>query len=823
MGKDVYEKDQLYSKKGQREYPSKATEAAFLLGGIGTGNISLNSRGKFQDWEIFNKPAKEQKLPFSFFAIRAKIAGKETVTKILESKHLPPYSSSHGYAPGEVEGLPHLDYSIMKGEYPFVTIKFKDKNLPVLLSLEAFTPFIPLNADDSGIPGAILRYRIQNPTNEIIDIALAGSIANAVGFEGYNIFKNIKVAGNGKNEYREDNNLKGLFFTSHDLNEKHINFGSLCLATTNNNLSVKPYWPETGWYDGLQNFWDDFKEDGRLEKEYLGKGIGNELRDRIIKIGSIAISERLQPGKAAVFEFILTWYFPNRKHGWGVNMFGENNCCNVTEAHYQRNYYSRLFSDAWDVSKYLLRNMERLERLSRSFQAALFNSTLPDYVIDAIAANITVIRSPTCFRTEDGKFFGFEGCHDSNGCCEGNCTHVWNYAQTLAFLFPELEREMRKIEFNYETDSQGAMSYRAMNVFNKKPYNLPPAADGQLGAIIRLYREWKISGDDEFLKEVWINAKRALDFSFKYWDSDRDFVLDGQQHNTYDIEFYGSDPLINSIFLAALKAASEIADYLGDEEYSFKYKEAFKKGSKQVDKLLWNGEYYEQKINDVNKYKYQYGKGCLSDQLFGQLLAHVVGIGYILPEDHVKKAIKSVFKYNFRESFEEHQNAQRTYALNDEKGLLLCSWPNGGRPELSFIYSDEVWTGIEYQVAAHLIYEGYIDEGLTIIKAVRDRYDGYKRNPWDEVECGHHYVRSMSSWAVLLALSGFKYDMGKKTISFKPAINKENFSTFWSTGKAWGIYNQKKNRDTGFFTYNVEVLYGNPEEVRLTENLPDNP
>ncbi|NOY07322.1 MAG: hypothetical protein GXP33_00560, partial [Spirochaetes bacterium] len=307
------------------------------------------------------------------------------------------------------------------------------------------------------------------------------------------------------------------------------------------------------------------------------------------------------------------------------------------------------------------------------------------------------------------------------------------------------------------------------------------------------------------------------------WVSDRNFILNGQQHNTYDIEFYGSDPLINSIFLTALKAASEIADYLGDVDHSLKYKEAFKKGSKQFDKLLWNGEYYEQKIDDINKYRYQYGKGCLSDQLFGQLLAHVVGIGYILPEDHVKKAIKSVFKYNFRESFEEHQNAQRTYALNDEKGLLLCSWPNGGRPELPFIYSDEVWTGIEYQVAAHLIYEGYVDEGLTIIKAVRDRYDGYKRNPWDEVECGHHYVRSMSSWAILLALSGFKYDMIKKTISFKPAINKENFSTFWSTGKAWGVYYQKKNRATGFFDYNIKVLYGNLEEVQLIRNPTDNP
>ncbi|GAH89458.1 unnamed protein product, partial [marine sediment metagenome] len=213
--------------------------------------------------------------------------------------------------------------------------------------------------------------------------------------------------------------------------------------------------------------------------------------------------------------------------------------------------------------------------------------------------------------------------------------------------------------------------------------------------------------------------------------------------------------------------------------------------------------------------RYQYGDGCLSDQLLGQLLAHVVDLGHILPEDHVKKTIKSIYKYNFRKDLGSHHNVQRTYALNNEKGLLLCSWPKGGRPRLPFVYSDEVWTGIEYQVAAHLIYEGFIKEGLTIAKAVRERHDGYRRNPWNEVECGNHYVRSMASWAILLALSGFKYDMVKKIMSFDPAINQDNFSTFWSTGKGWGIYTQKANPKTGELEWTIEVLYGNLEDVQV--------
>jgi len=477
-----------------------------------------------------------------------------------------------------------------------------------------------------------------------------------------------------------------------------------------------------------------------------------------------------------------------------------------------KNYYSTLFDSAWDAGKYLIKNLDKLEGKTREFHQALFSSSLPGYILDAIASNITVIRSPTCFRIENGTFLGWEGCFDQKGCCPGSCTHVWNYVQTLAFLFPELEQSIRMVEFNLETDEEGKMAFRTTKVFgnDKLPkWDMLPAADGQMGTIIRLYRDWKISGNDELLNKVWGKASKALDFAFDYWDQDGDFVLDSQQHNTYDIEFYGPNSLTNSMFFAALKAGIEMAKHLGDQEHVEKYKEALDKGSKKMDELLWGGKYYIQQIDDVNKYRYQYGKGCLSDQLLGQFLSHVAGLGYILPEEHVKEAVNSIFKYNFRTSFKEHENVERTYTLNDEKGLLLCSWPEGGRPKLPFVYSDEVWTGIEYQVASHLIYEGYVDEGLTIVKSVRERHDGYRRNPWNEVECGHHYARSMASWGLLLALSGFKYDMLKGTISFKPVINEENFTSFWSTGKSWGIYR------SGEIKSEIEVLYGEKDSIKL--------
>jgi uncharacterized protein (DUF608 family) len=233
-----------------------------------------------------------------------------------------------------------------------------------------------------------------------------------------------------------------------------------------------------------------------------------------------------------------------------------------------------------------------------------------------------------------------------------------------------------------------------------------------------------------------------------------------------------------------------------------------------MDKMLWNGKYYIQKINNIDEHKYQFGKGCLSDQLFGQTLAHLYGLGYILPKEHIKKAIKSIYDNNFKDNLSNHHNLQRTYALNEESGLLLCSWPEGSRPKLPFVYSDEVWSGIEYQVATNLIYEGYIKEALSIVKAVRGRYDGYRRNPFNEIECGHHYARSMASWGLLLALSGFKYDMVKNEISFEPKINSNNFSCFFSTGKGWGIYKQRKDK-RGVLVCNIEVLYGSLEGVKI--------
>lgn len=800
-----------------RTFSADAGELAFPLGGIGTGNVSLGARGQFRDWEIYNHPDKGRTLPITFFAIRAQIADAPPVTRVLEGALRPPYHLSHGYHPMTTMGLPRLKDTTVRGEYPFVSVTFTDPVLPVNVELEAFTPLIPLNPDDSGIPCAILTYTVTNPTAQPAAVTIVGTLANPVGVPNYDPFANdwAVTYGRSVNSFRAEENLRGIAMTNDGIEPGDANFGSAALITSHEVITKKCYWLRGSWWDYLQDFWDDLDADGQLE-DVAGDAPGEKMG-----LGSLGVTQTLQPGESQPFRFLITWFFPNRVNTWDVKLLSH---LGVDEANVGliRNHYATRFADAWDVARYLTAEMPRLEGGTRSFHDALFGSTLPPALLDAVSANIVPVRSTTCFWLEDGRFFGWEGCYNDGGCCAGNCTHVWSYAFTAAYLFPTLEQSMRRIEFEQEQEASGLIHFRAFETFHKEAVwssKLRPAADGQMGSILRVYREWLVSGDRSFLAELWPSVKQAMKFAAIHWDPDNDGILEGSQHNTYDIDFYGPNALCGIYYLAGLRALEEMAQVMGETDLAARAHETFERGSRRLDELIWNGEYYVQIGAEANTKNYQYGSGCLSDQLMGQLYARVLGLGSLLPADHVRTAIKSVYDYNFLSDFSQHVNPQRAYAFNDEGGLLLCTWPHGGRPRLPFPYSDEVWTGIEYQVAAELIYEGWVAEGLRMVEAVRERHDGVRRSPWNEVECGNHYARSMASWAVLLAATGMHCDLGRGAISFAPAAEllprDRPFRAFWSTGQAWGIYQQTWDAAQGTWQSALEVLGGDPKALTL--------
>ncbi len=660
-------------------YPHTATQAAFLLGGIGTGNFSIGARGELRDWEIFNRPSKGLKLPYSFFAIRCQsgeASRLESFARVIEAPVQPPYTDPLGLHSATVAGLPHLASAQIRGEYPLVFVDFADESLPVSIGLEAFTPFIPLDADDSGIPGAVLRYHVVNTSKARLRVSIAGSLPNAVGSSGFDPFGNLIALQGARNEYKEDARARGILFTAPSLAADRLEHGSMALVTSDEHPTYKTEWLNGGWFDGIQDFWDDFSRDGALSPDSSFAAPGSRIHTHQQRplVGSLCVAKVIEPGARSSFTFFITWSFPNRLRGWYADQAARANQLPATV----RNYYAVRFSDAWAASTYLIGNLDRLEALTRSFHRALFSSTLPPAVIDALAANITVIRSPTCFRLADGTFASWEGCFDNARSCEGSCTHVWNYAQTLDFLFPELERSLLRVAFELETDDDGRMAFRSHRIFGLPGWEMLPAADGQLGTIIRLYRNWRLSVDEGFLRSVWPKAAQCIDFALRYWDTDGDFLLDGEQHTTYDIEFHGPNSYTNVLLLAALKAGAEIAEHLGEPERGARYRQALAAAEALVDSLLWNGEYYVQRLEDVNQYRYQYGNGCLSDQLLGQSLASAAGLGRLLPEDRIRAALRAVFEQNFKRQLRAHSNTQRSFALDGESGLVLCTWPRGG-------------------------------------------------------------------------------------------------------------------------------------------------
>jgi len=815
-----FSREVLFQPKTQRVLSGQQlSEVAFPLGGIGTGTVSLGGRGQLRDWELFNRPGKGKILPFSFVALWARAEAGAPTVRVVEAPLEPPYRGGGGFTRNSAEGLPRFRGAKFTGAYPFARIEFEDPNLPVAVALEAFNPFIPLNVDDSSLPVAIFHYHLQSASDQPVDVALAFSLLNAVGYDGKANLDGPRHAGFGKNvnrlrqEKASDLSVAGLEMTSAKYAPEDTQFGSLALLTTTSEVTAKAAWAQGDWWDPFQKWYDEFSANGELRGDP-----GQPSVDGQSNYATLAPRVRIVPGESKTITFLLAWYFPNRENYWNDEK--------EVKGQKLRNYYGTRFASAWEVARYTAAHLAELERQSRNFEQAFYATTLPGPVLESVSSQAAILRTNTCMLLEGRQFFAFEGCDDNQGCCPMNCTHVWNYEQALAFLYPELERSMRHTDFTYNMRDDNSMTFRTLVPVGRAQWNFRPAADGQMGCIMKLYREWQISGDNEFLRQHWPSAKRALEFAWTHWDADKDGLMEGQQHNTYDIEFYGPNPMMTTLYLGALRAGELMANAAGDKSAADSYRTVRETGIKNLAQL-WNGEFYVQKIPPADKIqpmkkyadpdwytntvqdgqiRYQFGDGCLSDQLLGAWFADVIGLDVGLPPEQLKKTLESIYRYNFKTSFYDHPNTQRIYALNDEKGLVLCSWPKGGRPQLPFVYSDEVWTGIEFQVAAHMICHGLTEEGLAIVKGITERYDGAHRNPWNEVECGSHYARALASWSLLTALSGYRYSAVDQRLGFAPVTNAANFQCFFAAGTAWGTYSQEvKSRSQ---SVRLEVIYG---------------
>jgi uncharacterized protein (DUF608 family) len=791
---------------------------AFPIGGIGAGMICLEGNGCLSHISVRNHPDFKNE-PMTFAAITIK--GDKNIAKLVEGpvpkwKIFGKDDSGNGLG-GTTYGLPRFKKASFIARFPFGTVTMTDPELPVDAKITGWSPFIPSDEDNSSLPAGALEYTFTNTSGKTIEAVFSFNTVNFMrayvpsqwGWGSLSSGDRIK-------------NMKNGFILHQDGHEKmpYIK-GDFAVFSPKADVVIDYCWFRGGWWDPLTMAWKNI-ETANIHENPPCEGHSPGV--------SMYIPFKLEPGEEITIPLLFTWYVPESDLKRGGIPENSEKCCDTDSCPtIYVPWYAYRFSSIDDISEYWLNNYSDLKEKSQLFSDAFYAMDLPPEVKEAVAANLTILKSTTVLRQYDGKLWCWEGCFNDEGCCHGSCTHVWNYAQALPNLFPDLERSLRNTEFFVSQNKEGHQTFRSNLPICPTFHDFYAASDGQLGGIMKGYREWRVSGDRTWLENIYPELKASMNYCIYTWDPKHRGVVEEPHHNTYDIEFWGPDGMCTGFYLGALNAMIRMGNEMNDDVTTLQ--NILNKGIRFMEDSLYNGEYFYQIIKtkglvaldpieasrksiggeyspeaqailEKEGPKYQYGSGCISDGVLGFWLSSVCGLEPPVDIEKIKSHLSSVYRYNMKHDLSDHVNPQRpAYAMGNEGGLLLCTWPKGGQPSLPFVYSNEVWTGIEYQVASHLMMMGMTDEGLDIVRTCRKRYDGTVRNPFDEFECGHWYARAMSSYALLQGLTGIRYDAVDDILYLDPKLSGD-FTSFISTATGFGNAGIRKGEPF------VDVKYG---------------
>ncbi|HVY52387.1 MAG TPA: GH116 family glycosyl-hydrolase, partial [Devosia sp.] len=790
----------------------------FPLGGIGSGGLSLSGSGRLVDWSIRNRPALQGYNGYSHFAVKAEQEGRLLDARVLNG----PYDDNPSGGPGlrpmfdgfghgamrqSLVGLPHFRDVAFYGRFPAADLTFRDGRFPGAVRLTALSPFIPHNDRDSSMPVAMFVFELANTTGRPIDYTLAGTLGNLGSNSGDHAF------------VRQDG-VAALHLRTADPGKSEAEIGDLAIATDAPDVQHQDHHYRGQWFDDLTVFWKDFARPGPLPARHYDAPRETRHMQQVPEHGTLAARVTVPAGGRAVIRFVISWNFPRGDIYWAFRNKPDGQIPAGTTPLWT-NYYATQWSDSLASARDALARWEPLAGQTLAFRDSLFSSSLPAPIIDAASATLALLRTATVIRLEHGELWGWEGQHRLDGSCEGSCTHVWNYQQALSHLFPALERSLRETEWRYNQLPSGGLTFRQKLPLGSGFDIIGPCADGHFGAIVKTYREWRLSGDTGWLRAQWPMLRRAMHYAWSKdnpdrWDPGETGILSGRQHQTLDMELFGPNSWLASMYVAALLACAKMAEAMDEPELAAKCARLGRAGAAYIDTKLYNGRYFFHEIDldspavlapfdtgrnagvlaeslmsaywsaEHHELKYQFGEACIADQILGQWHAEVAGLGLFLDPARVVSALRAVHAENFRASMADHVNPCRNYAYEDEGGLLIATYPRGTRqPMVAAPYAEEVWTGVEYASASHMIMHGLYEEGLEIVAAVRRRYDGARRNPFSDIECGSYYARSMSAWQLVNAWSGFHADMVDRTLRFSPRDLSDQ-RLFWSAGAAWG-------------------------------------
>lgn len=683
----------------------KTREISFPLGGIGAGCVGLAGNGSLRDWEIYNHPYKNTSNGFTHFLVRAEKDGRVLDTRVLqgdwtggaiggETQNIYRGNGGWGYGMGPyrgtMAGVPHFEDCTFEGDYPFATLHVSDRHFPGRAQLHAFSPFIPLNDADSSLPAAFFEVALRNTTADTLDYTAFFTLNNPLPY------------GATKNTVQQADGSTRMVLGCEGVPEDSLQWGNLCMATDAEDVSWQEYWYRAEWFDSLESYWHDVTRGGKLQnRSYAATTGGAEAPYKMNgeDHATLAAHCTLAPGEEKRLRFVLSWYFPNCANTWHPE---------EGPATQWKNYYTKLTDSAAGCAGYCLQNFRRLREDTELFQRSLYATTLPESSLEAISANLSILKTATCMRLEDGSFYGFEGSGLTEGVCEGSCTHVWNYAYALPFLFPGLERSMRDLDFAHNQREDGAMSFRLMLPPGRERMGFRPCVDGQMGGVMKAWRDYLLCGDKEWLAKNWTAIKKSIEFAWAptnedSWDLNKDGVMEGRQHHTMDTELFGPSSWLNGFYLGALLAGGKIAEVLGHTAEQQEYEALYQKGRAWCDEHLYNGEYFIQQVDltdeslletydtirtyeghtakeaywneETGEIKYQIANGCATDQVLAQWHANLCGLGDLFDRDKVRSALHSINRYNRVKTARNTFNAGRIYALDEEGYVKICGWP----------------------------------------------------------------------------------------------------------------------------------------------------
>ncbi|HEY4301303.1 MAG TPA: GH116 family glycosyl hydrolase [Candidatus Didemnitutus sp.] len=771
------------------------SRVAFPMGGIGAGTICLEGHGGLSHFSVMNHPDVFND-PGVFAAIS--VRGAAPVARVLEG---PPPSWKYFGGPGNSSGdgkaglgLPRFQQAVFQARFPFAEVALHDPAMPLTVAVTGWSPFEPGDADHACLPVAGLEYRFTNPSSAPIEAVFS--------FHARHFLAQEKTPGDVRVH------PGGFVLHAGAPAETPWLEGDLAVFTDDPGVKVNHAWFRGGWWDWLAMVWKDIADGACYDRAPVATG-------GAVPGATLFVPFQLAPGESRTVGVRLAWHAPHTNIHEGEDL--PNGGSGPRETY--RPWYAGRFSDVAAVAQYWAANYQTLRGAADRFATCFADSTLPPEVREAVAANLSILKSPTILRQSDGRLWGWEGSADTHG--QGDlCTHVWNYAQAIPHLFPSLERTLRETELGPSQNPDGRQTFRSALPIRPIVHHEYDATDGQLGGIMKVHREWRIGGNTDWLRALWPKLKISLDYCIVTWDPRQTGCPEEPQHNTYDIEFWGPNGMGASCYLGALQAAIRMGRALGENVGT--YEKLYDAGIARTESELFDGEYFIQKTRwkdlraefpgqpttwtgepfspeamallEKEGPNYQYGAGCLSDGVIGSWFAMVCGVGQVLDREKVRSHLRAVHRHNLKHDLTGHVNPDRpAYASSTDGGLLLCSWPKGGRASLPFVYSDEVWTGIEYQVASHLMLMGRVAEGLEIVRACRDRYDGRVRNPFNEYEWGSWYARAMASYALLQGLSGARYDAVDRVLYLEPNIPGD-FRCFLATATGYGTVGVRQGK-----------------------------